>query len=405
MCNRMNRRSRTSHARSSILEWVGAPGKPVASRIVPVSVFVNGQYEDGGLYLAQPAPLTVETDTLYNLEQAGVPKGTFYVAGGEEVAGAWFGYGQWKPLTPPKPRKLAPSKTPPKVIADNDPDRPHMKNSSPGQSSPSQDDPDKPTLHRAPGAEGSGQSTSPSAGGPSGSGTSGGSTSASNDPDQPTLHRRSADSQSASGAGTAPEDPDRPHLRKRSAAEAASGDEDGSPVSSVNEADPDRPKLSHGKPGAAQVQLQATKLTGVPANLQHMAAISDVRSREEHPFAYAWPDPADASRMQAAVEQLAMRAALTGGVPPGDRIGPAPATAPAAKTATRASGPKSTLAHKTTLKPAPVVLSDEDFHAYELSYNAGATVVLTAKADRRPQQRRRHSGEICNHHRAAGFQR
>ena len=84
----------------SILEWVGDPGKPVASRIVPLSVFVNGAYQDGGLYLAQPAPLTVENDTLYELEQAGIPKGTFYVAGGQEVGGAWFGYGKWKPLDP-----------------------------------------------------------------------------------------------------------------------------------------------------------------------------------------------------------------------------------------------------------------------------------------------------------------
>ncbi len=111
----------------SILEWVGDPGKPVASRIVPLSVFVNGAYQDGGLYLAQPAPLTVENDTLYELEQAGIPKGTFYVAGGQEVGGAWFGYGKWKPLDPPKPaKKLTPSKVPPQVVQDNDPDRPHF---------------------------------------------------------------------------------------------------------------------------------------------------------------------------------------------------------------------------------------------------------------------------------------
>ena len=139
----------------SILEWVGDPGKPVASRIVPLSVFVNGEYQDGGLFMAQPAPLTVENDTLYELQLAGIPKGTFYVAGGEEVGGAWFGYGKWKPLTPPPPpKKLTPSKVPPKVIQDNDPDRPHLKNSSPGSSSGGSttpaNDPDQPTLHRAP---------------------------------------------------------------------------------------------------------------------------------------------------------------------------------------------------------------------------------------------------------------
>jgi hypothetical protein len=364
----------------SILEWVGDPGKPVASRIVPLSVFVNGRYQDGGLYLAQPAPLTVENDTLYELEQAGIPKGTFYVSGGEEVGGAWFGYGKWKPLAPPKPvHKLAPSKVPPKVVQDNDPDRPHFKGESPSStqsgSAPS-DDPDKPTLHRSPGSGGSGQSTSSST-------TSGNNTSA-NDPDQPTLHRHTdADSgQTASGGGTAPEDPDRPHLKKRSAADAGpTEDDNGAPVTSVNAADPDRPKMSHGKPAAAQTPLQATKITGVPPDLQQMAAISDSVSREEHPYAYPWPDPSEAPKMQAAVEQLAIKAVLTEGIPPADRIGPAPTTpTTTTKTPVRTTGPKSTVKVRVLPKPPAVVLSEKDFRAYELAYNGGATLVLTAKA-------------------------
>ncbi len=177
----------------SILEWVGDPGKPVASRIVPLSVFVHGQYQDGGLFMAQPAPLTVENDTLYELQLAGIPKGTFYVAGGQEVEGAWFGYGKWKPLTPPPPpKKLTPSKVPPRVVQDNDPDRPHLKNSSPtsnsgssGSSTASDNDPDKPTLHRSPNSSGSSQTSSQTTGS-SGNGTSGGtpstSSTSSNDP-------------------------------------------------------------------------------------------------------------------------------------------------------------------------------------------------------------------------------
>ncbi len=46
----------------SILEWVGDPGKPVASRIVPLSVFVNGEYQDGGLYIAH-SPLRSPSKT------------------------------------------------------------------------------------------------------------------------------------------------------------------------------------------------------------------------------------------------------------------------------------------------------------------------------------------------------
>ncbi len=339
----------------AVLEWVGDPGKPVASRIVPVTVFVNGRYEDGGLYLAQPAPLTVESETVYDLEQAGVPKGTFYVAGGENVSGAWFGYGQWKPLSAPKPpKKLQPSKNLPKVVQDSDPDKPHFKGGSPSSSQ-----------------SGSGQST--------GSGTS---SPASDDPDKPTLQRRNPSDidTAASGAGSAPEDPDRPHLKKQSAASANSSasTDDGSPVSSVNEPDPDRPKLGHGKPADAQVQLQATKITGLPPDLQQMAAVSDASNRAEHVFSYPWPDPADAPRMQAAVEALAIKAVLSNGSSPANQIGPATA-APTSKTPAH-TAPKSSLAHKVPPKLPPVTLSEKDFRAYELSYNGGATLVFTAKA-------------------------
>jgi hypothetical protein len=388
----------------SILEWVGAPGKPVAGRIVPLSVFVNGQYQDGGLFMAQPAPITVENDTLYELQLAGIPKGTFYVAGGQEVEGAWFGYGKWKPLTPPAPpKKLQPSKVPPKVIQDNDPDRPHLKNSSPASGSGSSggsgsantsaapdNDPDKPTLHRSPNSSGSGQgnsqsTTTPSSGGGGTAGsTSSTSTTSSNDPDQPTLHRRTdADNaQAASGAGTGAEDPDRPHLRKQSAAAAAADSGDGSPVSSVNEGDPDRPRLSHGKPVATEAPLQATKLTGVPPDLQQMAAISDPVNREEHPYSYPWPDPSEATRMQAAIEQLAIKAALSGGIAPSALIGPTATPAKPAKTTTT----KSASTRKAQPQQPQAVLSDKDFHAYELSYNGGATLVFTAKATLGPDK-------------------
>ncbi len=192
------------------------------------------------------------------------------------------------------------------------------------------------------------------------------------------MHKRSGSdsTQTASGAGTAPDDPDRPHLRKQSAAAAAAASGDGSPVSSVNEGDPDRPRLSHGKPVSAEPPLQATKLTGLPPDLQQMAAISDPVYRDEHPYAYPWPDPSEATKMQAAVEQLAIKTVLTGGVSPSDMIGPVAAPVKPVKTATA----KSASTRKTQPQLPQVVLSDKTFHAYELSYNGGATLVFTAKA-------------------------
>jgi len=366
----------------SVLEWIGAPGKPVASRIVPVAVWINGAYQDGGLYLAQPEPLTVQTDTLYELEKAGVPQGTFYIAGGQDVGGSWFGYGQWKPLAAPKPvKKLQQSKVPAQVVQDQDPDKPHFKGGDAKSSASTTSDPDQPTLHRhADSGDSSSSTTSSSAGNTSSGGTSSANSASTNsdddnDPDKPTLHRRDA-TVSDTGAGTAPDDPDRPHLKKHSdITVSVNGADDGSPVSSVNEADPDRPKLSHGEPAVAETALDMSKLDALPANLQQMAAVSDPTVREEHVFAYAWPDPSEAAQMQSAIEALATKAVLADGAPPAKT----PPT-PAHSQTKRATGPKSTLAKQVPPKAQPVVFQDEDFRAYELTYGGGATLVFTAKA-------------------------
>ncbi|AXC10968.1 hypothetical protein ACPOL_1622 [Acidisarcina polymorpha] len=368
----------------SVLEWVGEPGKPSSGRIIPITVFVGGEYQDGGLYLAQPAPLAVESDTLYELERAGAPQGTFDVAGGQNIAGAWFGFGQWKPLAPPKPpKKLTPSKVPPKVVQDNDPDRPHFKGGDDGKNAgnttPPASDPDKPTIHRKPDSGGSDSNASGSSGG-SGSG----STTASNDPDKPTLHRRtdSGSGTASAGGGTAPDDPDRPHLKKHSATSdnAASSDDEGGAVTTANEADPDRPKLSRGKPASTEKPLEAAKLSGIPPNVQQMTAVSDATVREPHTFSYQWPSPDQVVKMQAAVEALAIKAVLANGAAPTAQI-PAASTTPTPPRITSRSGPRSTLAHQVAPKPPPVMLTDKDFRAYELSYNGGATLVFTAKAE------------------------
>src|SRR4051812_235496 len=37
-----------------VLEWIGEPGKPSASRLIPVAVFTGDRYQDAGVYLARP---------------------------------------------------------------------------------------------------------------------------------------------------------------------------------------------------------------------------------------------------------------------------------------------------------------------------------------------------------------
>jgi hypothetical protein len=40
-----------------VYEWTGDFAKPTASRLIPVSVYIEGKFEDAGVYIARPIPL------------------------------------------------------------------------------------------------------------------------------------------------------------------------------------------------------------------------------------------------------------------------------------------------------------------------------------------------------------
>jgi hypothetical protein len=414
---------------TGIFEWTGDLANPKAGRLIPLAVWDGAQYQPGGLYLAAPAPLTVLSGTVYELEQAGAPKGLFQVNGAENLGGgvsgesagssSWIAVGSVKPETPIVKAKPPMSKHPPQVVKDagSDSDRPtlHRKDSSGGDdtsssTSSTSSDPDRPTLHR----KDSGDASSGSGGGSSQTGSSGSqsssgsqtssstsqtgssstSTTASSDPDKPTLHRRDAsDSSSGSSSGTtqsAPaDDSDRPTLHKKDSSgdaqnapsvdperptlhhhqDAAAGGASG-PVSFP--ADPDRPKLRYGKPQVLEGTVEPSKLEGLPMDMNQMTAISDMKTREAHPYIYSWNDPADGAKFKAAMEDLAQKAIAAGfaTTTPANVTKTAPRTP--AKTAT-------TTRHKAATPPPLPPLEDEKFNIFELSYNGGATGVLTAK--------------------------
>jgi hypothetical protein len=374
---------------TGVFEWTGDIAKPKAGRLIPVAVWDGAQYQPGGLYLAQPAPLTVYTGTVYELQQAGSPKGLFQVNGAENLQGSWIAIGAVKPEFPVAKPKRTTAKLTPQVVKDADSDRPtlHRKAGSEGDSGSSSDtttsapsDSNKPTLHR----KDSGDSNS----GNSGSQTSSSGstqTTSSSDPDRPTLHRRdSSDSSSGSGSGNSSGsgsssdsgsstassvDPDRPTLHRP--ASKASNDS-GAPVTATADLDPDRPKLRYGKPEKPEGMVEPSKLEGLPADMNQMTAISDAKPSEPHSYAYSWADPGDAAKMQAVMEDLAKKALLGKQAP----------AKPAATSTVPRTGAKSTVRRKAAPPPQPALpaLEDEKFRAFELAYNAGATLVLTAKS-------------------------
>jgi hypothetical protein len=322
----------TSNLRSiAVLEWTGDRNHPNATRLVPVSLFDGEHLQDGGLYLARPVPLALDSGTEYEVEGAGLPQGWFDIDGAREIGNDWFGFGKWKPYVPPPPKKLHPSRNPPIVVHDKsgDADKPHFVRR------------DQNTIAET--QSGSENSSSPSAQKSSGS----------------------------TQASSAPADPDRPRLRRRpeedkpqqQAAAAAPETPSAAP-------DPDRPRLEHGKP--ADLKNEAKPLEEVPVGMEQSVAVSDANNVGKESFAYEWASPADATNAQKQLEIQAVQ--LLAADKPADTN-----KTPQATTTVHHPGSRRT----TQRKPKPLdpasLLSEVHFSAYALTYGSGATLVLTAR--------------------------
>src|SRR5580698_4474534 len=144
-----------------VYEWTGDFAKPTASRLIPISLYIEGQFQDAGVYIARPIPFALLPGNLYILQDAGVDKGTLDLAYARHLQAVeptgdlayddgWFGYGSIKPLAVPKRIvALKPSKTVPVITASNDSSRPHF-GSAPPASSTSDSSPAKPATTTKP---------------------------------------------------------------------------------------------------------------------------------------------------------------------------------------------------------------------------------------------------------------
>ena len=366
-----------------VYEWTGDMAKPTASRLIPVSLYINGRLEDAGIYLARPVPFALETGNVYELEKAGVGKGLLdlsyarrvHTANGDD-RGAWLGYGSFKPpVAAKKGPALRASKTLPVIVSSGGDSRPHFGKSGGAASSPD--------------AGAAANGTKPDAGStPAG------------DPDRPTLKGHSADAGSGSAASTASvsnqagnqasnqasnepaDDPDRPTLKRRTPEESkkakVEAESQGSGAVEALNNDPNRPNLHYGKPAGSTTGTDLPKLVGTPADLHQMVAVSDAVDRDEHDFARPWTDGAERAAVLAKMEEMA-RAKLATYV---DAAVPAPPVAvPVAKSVAKKSSRGKKAGHGSAAKAAaaPVVaLLDTQLKGYTLSYGGAATYIFSA---------------------------
>ena len=364
----------------AVLEWTGEPGKPSASRLVPVAVYDGEQLNDGTIYMTRPEPLGLQGGTEYELQTAGKASGLFDVFGAGDINGSWQGFGVWKPLSKAEAARAAGALNTSSLYAPVDApedDKPVLKRKHPKGT-----DGDEPAASSKTADEnGSGKKTADSPA--SGKNDSDGpklkrkdSDDAAADPDRPTLKRKASDDSAAGGSAgakspasatqsstaKAEDDPDRPTIRRKRHTEDEAGNSNVAP-------DPDRPRLKHGKPEESGGN-EPTRLVGYPASMQQAVAVSDARDKADHPWKYSWANPEDELKMKEAMEAVA-RTALGLDVP----------AAPAKPVRKTAAG-KPVAVAKRPLKPVtpaePVELADEHFRVFELAYGSSATMVLTA---------------------------
>lgn len=366
-----------------VYEWTGPLDKPTASRLVPVSVFIYGQYEDAGTYLARPVPFALETGNVYEVEQSGDPKGTLDLLMARDVEtrrdvaddnpmGVWYGYGKFSPPGVAKAKPL-PKAVNVASINETDDDRPHFVTPRSQTTDTTTAKPSK-CADRTPDA---------------------------NDPERPTLARREDTG-----------DTDTKHHKKEKPAGYVTGIPGG-----LND-DPDAPILRHGKAKSDEVPA----LTGMPANMHQAVAVSDPATPDTHVFTREWDSAAERTNTLAALHAIALKelapyltqneliarnptaAELTGETEP--------ATSAAPASVTEQGGPpklvrtphgvntstESTPAHITHATPhstahnrrsrsgqsthsaQPLTLIDEQLGGFELSYGGLPTFVYTAQA-------------------------
>ena len=351
----------------AVYEWTGEEGKATASRVVPVSVFINGELEDAGIYMARPVPFALDVGTVFELEKAGEHKGSlelaytrnYVVNSGPLFDDGWVAYGAFKPAAKPVIMAAKKSGELPQVVASGG-SRPHFSNKTDAKtdSKPDADGTAKP-VDRS-GAAGAGTTVS-----------------AQDDPDR-TKRRDQSESDSAK------DDPERATLkrrvpqtkeqqkteRKKKDTASISG-----PAVSLND-DPDRPVLHRGAPGTKTDEDTLPPLKGVPADMRQMIAVSDAKDRPEHEFARAWESDAERAEVTGKLEALARErvTAYGGGVV---SAAPAPAAVKVPATAAARAAARRKAASPAAKPAAAVTFQNESIKGYTLSYGGAATYVYT----------------------------
>jgi hypothetical protein len=66
------------------------------AHLIPVAIMIDGRFYDASVYKADPVPLALQYETVYEGVKTGVSQGLFTVAGAAQNNGSWFADGKWQ---------------------------------------------------------------------------------------------------------------------------------------------------------------------------------------------------------------------------------------------------------------------------------------------------------------------
>jgi hypothetical protein len=329
------------------------------TRLVPIALWINDRFYDASLYGANPAPMALEPETMYQALTHGEPAGWFTVTMPRDLNGNWVAEGQWKPIQPLEARLAAQaakqSKPKPKghdVLSDDQ----------------------GPPVLRRPGANGSpsdGGSSSSAAGGNSAS-SSGESSAASNAPlkpdddaDRPTL--KASASASSSRSDSKPTLSDSTQQGKPAAAPNAP------PASSPDENDPNRPVLRRGKPAEAPAGIAETSSSNASVGNAAKPALASGANASRGVAA----KPTQAPQAYAAISDAGNYEprSLLYGMAAGERQSLGEPMAAMALDEIRKYAGK----HNGPAIPKTASIADYDLRGFDLDYSNSPTLVLSGK--------------------------
>jgi hypothetical protein len=152
------------------------------AHLIAVTIMIDGRFYDAGAYKADPVPMALKPEIVYETLKSGVPQGLFVVAGAMRGEDGWIADGKWRSTAqidadkakakaesdkraqkapppeqqvgaPPKLKRSPDSSTPPSSPPQNPAPSPSSKSESPGAAQkpappPSIEDPNRPMLRR-----------------------------------------------------------------------------------------------------------------------------------------------------------------------------------------------------------------------------------------------------------------